>query len=142
MMHVRTRSRTRLLALGAAVLMSFAWIAVAAPRAHAILRCAAAGDACGFINSNFGSNRGNWAGDNTDLSVFTQSNCQKGNWNDCISSLWNNGTSCNITWFWDASFGTPGLLNHLDNGDSDLSNNVANGSTWNDKISSDEWCLA
>lgn len=133
-------SRRSVAALIAGVVLSFAWIGLNAPRAHATLRCSSYGYACGWVNTYWGSSRGNWAGNNPHLSDFTESNCSKnGNWNDCISSLWNNGTSCNITWFWDASYGTPGLLNHMDNGDPDLTDNSPN---WNDQISSDEWCLA
>jgi hypothetical protein len=89
--------------------------------------------ACGWIDSNFGSNRGQWAGTNAHFSAFGQPNCQEGNWNDCISSDANSGTSCTVHFWTDAVYqGTR--------------HNVARGSFegglggLNDTFSSNNWC--
>jgi hypothetical protein len=78
---------------------------------------------------------GEWAGNNSNLSVFTQPRCSEfGNWNDCISSIDNNGTSgCNINWWWDAGYS--GTLWSERPG-------YAHGSlgSSNDEFSSDSWC--
>jgi hypothetical protein len=90
---------------------------------------------CGWVNAGFGTPMGKWAGNNVNLDVFPQSQCHKvGTWNDCISSIDNNGTSgCNINWWWNSGYGQPLWAERP---------HVAHGSlgSSNDQFSSDSWC--
>jgi hypothetical protein len=89
--------------------------------------------ACGWVNSNFGSSRGQWAGNNAHLSVFGNSNCQTGNWNDCISSDANSGTSC-VVHFW-TDWGYAGTIHSIGMGSFE-----GGLGGLNDEFSSNNWC--
>lgn len=92
------------------------------------------GYGCGWVNNQYGGAMGKWAGNNPNFSVFGQSQCQKGNWEDCISSIDNNGTSgCNINWWWQNNYGGNvwSERQHDDHG-------AIDGSS--DQFSSDSWC--
>jgi hypothetical protein len=89
--------------------------------------------ACGWIDSGFANSMGRWAGTNQKMSAFGQSRCRAGNWNDCISSLANAGTSCTVHWFWDS-----GLNGSQMNTRPGYTSSSLGG--WNDKISSNNWC--
>ena len=89
---------------------------------------------CGWIDSGFSNLMGKWAGNNTNFQVFPRSGCQTGTWNDCVSSIDNNGTSgCSVTYFWNAGYGTPSFND---------AQHIAYGSlgSSNDQFSSDRWC--
>jgi Peptidase inhibitor family I36 len=89
--------------------------------------------ACGWINSNFGSNRGQWAGTNPHFSAFGQPNCQDGNWNDCVSSDANSGTSCTVHFWTDSSY--QGTRHNVARGNFESSLGGLN-----DEFSSNNWC--
>jgi hypothetical protein len=124
-------SKARLAALAVTLVSIVAFAGGAASQASAAT-CPAT-YSCGWVNSGFGSDRGQWAGNNPHLSAFGNSNCQSGNWNDCISSDANSGTSCTVHYWTDASYsGTP--------------HNIGMGSFesslggLNDEFSSNSWC--
>lgn len=94
-----------------------------------------AGYGCGWVDGSYGIPMGKWAGNNNNLSIFTQSACQTGNWNDCISSIWNEGTSCNLTWWTNSGYSGNGYRNNRGTGTGFLSPEF-----WNDEFSSDRWC--
>jgi len=48
---------------------------------------------CFWVNASRGGAEGEVAGSNPDWADFAQSQCKSGTWNDCASSLVNNGTS-------------------------------------------------
>lgn len=91
--------------------------------------------ACGWVNLNFGTPMGRWAGTNSDFRAFFQPACALGNWSDCISSMFNNGTSCTVHWWANIGFGGGEYSIARGFGDSDLRT-----SGWNDRISSNSWC--
>lgn len=89
---------------------------------------------CGWVNSGYGGPMGKWAGNNPNFTVFGQSQCQDGNWNDCISSIDNNGTSgCNMNWWWNAGYGGNVWSERVGYDYGSI------GSS-NDQFSSDSWC--
>ena len=123
------------------------WSTAALAKAHSSQVASTAADGygcvsgygCGWINSNFLSKMGKWAGPNDKFSLFGQPLCQEGNWNDCISSIDNNGTSgYRINWWWDV--GQSGNVWRLARGRaySSLNPDPA-GRNANDKFSSDDW---
>lgn len=110
--------------------------------------CGAAGFACFWVNNNFGGTRGRVAGDNPNyLNLSNSSGCTQypGTWNDCISSIRNDGTECTI-WFWtDANY--QGRSHSLSRGDEvpDFALAPPTGysdPSFNDSISSNHWCTA
>jgi len=91
-------------------------------------------DACGWVNGTFGGNHRGWAGTVRYLGNYAQSQCQSGTWNDCISSIDDNGrnTKCAL-WFKDKAWKGDAWVNWT---------NRANGSLggFNDTFSSLNWC--
>jgi hypothetical protein len=72
-----------------------------------------AGSLCFWVDQNFGGARGQLSGNNTDWGVFTQPSCQdgagggpysNGTWNDCASSLFNNGNSDAVMVYRDSGY--------------------------------------
>lgn len=118
-----------------AVLAALAALAVAPSVSRAAHGCVST-YACGWVDGEYGTPMGKWAENTPNLSVFSQSACQDGNWNDCISSIWNEGTSCNVTWFINSGYGGSGYKNNLGTGTGYLAPGV-----WNDEFSSLKWCL-
>jgi hypothetical protein len=89
--------------------------------------------ACGWVDSGFGTPRGQWAGTNPRFSVFGQPSCQEGNWNDCVSSDANSGTQCTVH-FWEHTF-YQGIKHNVTRGSFE-----ASLGSLNDKFSSNNWC--
>ncbi|MFI6009568.1 peptidase inhibitor family I36 protein [Streptomyces sp. NPDC051243] len=48
---------------------------------------------CVWVNADYGSSRGQFEQDNARWTRFAQPKCPTGNWSDCASSGYNNGTS-------------------------------------------------
>jgi hypothetical protein len=90
--------------------------------------------ACGWVDGGYGIPMGKWSENTPNFTVFGQSRCQTGNWNDCVSSLWNEGTSCNAIWWTNSGYGGSGYHNNLGTGTGVLSGG------WNDEFSSLKWC--
>lgn len=90
--------------------------------------------ACGWVDSGFGVDRGQWAGTNPRFSDFGEPQCQTGNWNNCISSDANSGTQCKVH-FWTLNSYT-GSVHTLARG----SFESYVGDFFNDTFSSNNWC--
>ncbi|WP_221353172.1 peptidase inhibitor family I36 protein [Streptomyces beigongshangae] len=58
------------------------------------------GSLCFWNGQNYtGAGPGQLSGKNPDWSVFGNSACPNGNWDNCASSIYNNGVNCNsVTW--------------------------------------------
>ncbi|MFI0901566.1 peptidase inhibitor family I36 protein [Streptomyces sp. NPDC020983] len=114
--------------------------AAAAPRVTA---CPVAGGyACFWVDINRGGAMGKVAGTNHDYrNLKNSSGCTAypGTWNDCISSVENQGTSCTVYFYSDADY--HGTRHSVSIGD--RVNNVGTGfhdPAFNDAISSNNWC--
>jgi Peptidase inhibitor family I36 len=90
--------------------------------------------ACGWVDGGYGTPMGKWSENTPNFSVFGQSRCQTGNWNDCVSSVWNEGTSCNVSWYVNSGYGGGEYRNNRGTG-----SGVLGG--WNDEFSSLKWCV-
>jgi hypothetical protein len=130
-MHIIRKPRRTFVALAATALCALGGTAGFAASAQAA-SCPST-YACGWVDSGFGGARGQWAGANPHLSAFGQPQCQSGNWNDCISSDANSGTSCSVHWWWD--WGYSGNENTVARGVFESSIGSAN-----DQWSSNSWC--
>ena len=98
--------------------------------------------ACFWVNNYYGGTMGKVAGNNTNyMNLSNSSGCTKypGTWNDCISSVANEGTSCTV-YFWTDS-GYSGRYHSVAIGDwiGDFSDWWSD-SAFNDAISSNHWC--
>jgi len=104
----------------------------------------ASGALCAWEDENYLTNsttvHASFFGNNQHWSDFAQSACQSGNWNDCASSIFNNGTQCTAHVYWDAGFGLPRINVPRGTGYAQLDQNMPDGRNWNDKISSNNWC--
>ena len=98
--------------------------------------------ACFWVNANYTGTMGEVEGNNPDyLNLKNTSGCTAfpGTWNDCISSVWNNGKDCTVYFWTDANY--EGRYHSLA-----LKDGVANVGTgyndpsFNDSISSNSWC--
>lgn len=67
--------------------------------AQASLYGCPSGYGCLYSGTYFGGEMGKWAGNNGNLANFSASSCPYGNWGGCNTSLVNNGTTCNMTWY-------------------------------------------
>ncbi|MFE3032917.1 peptidase inhibitor family I36 protein [Streptomyces canus] len=108
---------------------------------------AASGYACFWVNSYRGGTMGKVSGDNPDFRyVHNTSGCTEypGSWNDCISSVENQGTQCTVFFYSDAQY--LGTRHSLSIGDrvNDFSLPSSQGGyndpNFNDAISSNSWC--
>ena len=90
---------------------------------------------CFWKDINYGGAMGKVAGNNLNFTAFRNSSCQTGTWNDCISSVYNNGTRCNVAIYRDANYLGGGLTVPRQTG-------IANLGSYglNDAISSNRWC--
>jgi len=100
----------------------------------AVLGCPS-GYLCFWKDINYGGAMGKVAGNNMNFTAFRNSSCQTGTWNDCISSVYNNGTRCNVAIYRDANYLGGGLTVPRQTG-------IANLGSYglNDAISSNRWC--
>lgn len=95
------------------------------------------GNYCFWPNAGYSpaGNPGELSGRNADWSVFSRGDCPNDNWDNCASSVYNNGVSCeSIAWTGRSYTGTPGILYRGDGG-----NLVA---PFNNAISSNSWSTA
>lgn len=150
------RKLTRVLFVGGLVgVLAAAGLAApagAAPRKGAtedvgiLASCGAAGYACFWVNANFGGTRGRVAGNNSNyLNLSNSSGCTayRGTWNDCISSIRNDGTQCTVYFWTDAGY--RGRYHSLSRGDQVANFGAAppagyGDPAFNDTISSNHWC--
>jgi hypothetical protein len=90
---------------------------------------------CFWKDINYGGAMGKVAGNNLNFTAFRNTSCQTGTWNDCISSVYNNGARCTVAIYRDANYLGGGLTVPRQTG-------ISNLGTYglNDAISSNRWC--
>jgi hypothetical protein len=101
----------------------------------------AGGDLCFWVNTNKGGAKGRVSGNNTSWS-WAQGQCSSGTWNNCASSIQNNGNNCTVNVFEDAGYGGHRLTLTRGTYISDLSGYWITYpfDSWNDDIQSNRWC--
>lgn len=123
-----------LLAAGvmAAATMGFA----AAPASAAPAGCPSS-YFCFYADPDYSGGMGKVQGNNTHFSSFHTSthNCGNGNWNDCVSSVFNNGTSCTVFLWSDADYQGKVLPLVRNQGYRNLKTQA-----FDDVLSSNHWC--
>ncbi|MCW8102079.1 peptidase inhibitor family I36 protein [Streptomyces tauricus] len=95
------------------------------------------GNFCFWPNAGYSpaGNPGELSGRNADWSVFSRSACPNGNWDNCASSDYNNGNSCEaIVWTGKSYSGSAGIVYRGTGGDFN--------STFNNAVSSNSWSTA
>lgn len=104
-----------------------------------------AGNFCAWVNPGFNDGPGQWSGDTANYFGFSHSSCGIVNlrtWNNCASSVFNNGNNCNVRIFADPNY--RGAYITLPRGSylADLrADRMSDGTHANDKISSHDWCV-
>jgi hypothetical protein len=89
---------------------------------------------CIWAAPNYESIRGQWAGSNSNLAEFKVSeHCAFGSWKWCDKSVWNNGSSCNLSWYTEPGYGGSEYRNNLGTGQGEMGG-------WNDEFAADLWC--
>lgn len=137
--RVATIGAALALAGGAAVLTGGA--AQAAQTTPAVPSGCGSGNFCFWNNANFDDGPGQVSGDNANYTEFPHASCPYGTWNDCISSLYNNGTSgLGVDVFLDANYGLPDMCIPDNSGYAVLPEYYPGTSVvLNDSISSNLW---
>lgn len=95
------------------------------------------GNFCFWPNAGYSpaGNPGELSGRNADWSVFYRGDCPNDNWDNCASSDYNNGNSCEaIVWTGKSYSGTAGMVLRGSGGDFN--------STFNNAVSSNSWGTA
>lgn len=153
MRNLRAISTARRLAIPIVLLatvLSLAAPAHAAPAQPAPAVPAVAGDyqacpqyfVCAWVDRNFTGPMGRWEHDNADWGDFPNSNCGNGTWDDCASSVYNHGQTCDV-WLWSGVIYTGSSL-YLYRGSRLAFLNVNPGpspvGSWEDIIKSNHWC--
>ncbi|WP_269854727.1 peptidase inhibitor family I36 protein [Streptomyces sp. RPT161] len=100
------------------------------------------GYACFWVDSYRGGAMGKVSGNNSNyMNLSNSSGCTAypGTWNDCISSIENQGTQCTVYFWTDAGY--TGRYHSLSIGDrvDDFATGY-NDPSFNDSISSNHWC--
>ncbi|MFI5841549.1 peptidase inhibitor family I36 protein [Catenuloplanes sp. NPDC051500] len=130
-------------AQGLSVAQSAAVLAESAPAAAA----AAAPPNCTPTNLcfwnyiNYSDGPGRLSGSNPNWGAFSHASCPSGTWNDCASSLFNNGTSCTAHVYYYTNYGTPVHNIGIGGARTNLANySTGLGNTWDNNIRSNNWC--
>jgi hypothetical protein len=99
------------------------------------------GDLCFWVNENKGGAKGRVSGDNSSWS-WAQSSCANGTWNNCASSIQNNGRTCTVNVFEHAGYGGARLTLVRGTYISSLGGHWITFpvDSWNDDIQSNRWC--
>jgi hypothetical protein len=97
---------------------------------------------CFWVNANWGGAMGKLAGPNPTWTVFPQSQCRGGNWNDCASALYNHGSSDQALVY--ENVGESGPYACIPRGTTEFANLTQwvysqDGHSMNDSISSNAW---
>jgi hypothetical protein len=101
-----------------------------------------AGDLCFWVDTDQRGAKGRVSGTNPAWGVFPQSQCASGTWDNCASSIINNGRNCTARVFYDGNYqGRPYLDVLRGNGYINLDDHYISWPlrTWNDEISSNSW---
>jgi hypothetical protein len=99
------------------------------------------GNLCFWNNSGFNDGPGQLAGTNPNWGVFAHGSCPSGTWDNCVSSLFNNGnTSAANVWRY-TNYGGAGACWAKGTGNSNLAsvNYPGTSVNMNDTISSNNW---
>jgi hypothetical protein len=110
-----------------------------------------AGSLCFWVDQNYGGPRGQFSGDNPAWGSYPQSQCQDGSgggpysngtWNDCASSLYNNGNSDAVQVWRDSNYRSDSTCVPRGTLWASLPKWQTNsGEPMNDEISSNRWVL-
>jgi hypothetical protein len=110
----------------------------------AAMSACGSGNFCAWVNSNFNDGPGQWAGNASNYTDWGHDNCGLGSlwtWDNCASSVFNNGQHCNLTFYDGINY--TGAYYNLPRG-SYLANmtldRMSDGQNANDRISSHRWC--
>ncbi|GIH16862.1 peptidase inhibitor family I36 protein [Rugosimonospora africana] len=102
------------------------------------------GDFCFWVDINFGKFYGELSAKNADWTKLPNPQCRTGNWNDCASSVDNQGVNCTAVGWWDTGY--QGHYIFVSRGEtlSDLTwyawvDTNHQEHLWNDAISSNSW---
>ncbi|WP_377267543.1 peptidase inhibitor family I36 protein [Peterkaempfera sp. SMS 1(5)a] len=92
---MRTVRKTTMLAVAsvAALLGAVASAGTANAATMVEPRGCSAGNFCFYNNAEYNDGPGQLSGNNANFTVFSHPSCQTHTWNDCISSVYNHGTS-------------------------------------------------
>jgi Peptidase inhibitor family I36 len=139
--HSPRRHRTQRV-LRAAILtvaMALGFVAMSAGSANAAPVGCPSTYFCFYADPDFSGGMGKVAGNNTHFSAFPTSthNCGNGNWNDCVSSAFNNGRSCTVFLWSDANYA--GRLLAIGRGTGYTNLRSVN---FDDILSSNHWCTS
>ncbi|WP_405099769.1 peptidase inhibitor family I36 protein [Micromonospora sp. NBC_01412] len=97
---------------------------------------------CVWAASDFNDGPGKWQNDEANYAAWGHGTCPSGTWSNCVSSVFNNGQNCAVT-FYDGSSYTGAFFYRLQRGGY-LANLAydkwSDGTSPNDKISSHKWC--
>ena len=104
------------------------------------------GSFCAWDNYNYSGGPGQWPGNADNYSHWGHRGCGVGSlwtWDNCASSVYNNGNSCNIQLYDDINYNTADGYYNLAKGGhlADLrKDKMTDGKAMNDRISSHKWC--
>ena len=91
-----------------------------------------AGNLCFWVNIGYSDGPGELSGTNANWTAFAHSTCASKTWNDCASSLYNDGVNDNAVVYTNANYsGSSGVITRGTGGDV--------SAAWNDVISSNSW---
>lgn len=95
---------------------------------------------CFWNNAGFNDGPGKLSGTNSSWFDFSHGSCPNGTWADCVSSIYNDGTSCTARVWFLTGFGAPSLEIARGSGISNLTTvQTGLGVSWNDQIESNDW---
>ncbi|WBB77276.1 peptidase inhibitor family I36 protein [Micromonospora sp. WMMD882] len=95
---------------------------------------------CFWDGTNYAGTPGKLSGANTNWTAFPRSGCPSGTWNDCASSIWNEGLSCDAVVHSAANYGGDPWVIKRDTGAANLADwKRPSGGNWNNVISSNKW---
>jgi hypothetical protein len=101
----------------------------------------APGDLCFWVHADKGGAKGRVSGNNTAWG-WPQASCANGTWNNCASSIQNNGNNCDVNVYDFAGYSGASLRITRGTYISDLSGYWITFpfDSWNDDIQSNRWC--
>ncbi len=104
------------------------------------------GSFCVWVDANFSDGPGQWPNNSNNYLSWSHPSCGVLNlrtWNNCASSVFNNGNNCNIQLYDDVNYGTGRGYYNLARGGR-LANltidKMTDGQPMNDRLSSHKWC--
>lgn len=104
------------------------------------------GSFCVWVNPNYSDGPGQWPNNASTYFAWDHDNCGWVNgytWNNCASSVFNNGQNCNIQLYDDVNYGTGRGYYNLQKG-GHLANlkldKMTDGKPMDNRLSSHKWC--